>query len=579
MSKVIFGSTAKAPGLWSLVLEHPTATLATHNLDEVIPLLNSVEKAAMSGSWVALMLSYEAAPAFDRALKTHNPALLPLAWAAIFQDSRPLSLDIELDTNPERRVWEPQVSRTEYDLAITRIRELITSGHTYQVNYTFPLRSCFEGDAEFWYHSLCGAQAAGYSAYIDLERHKVLSFSPELFFERQGNLVRTKPMKGTIKRGRWSSEDEDMADRLAASAKDRAENVMIVDLIRNDLGRVAIPGQVSVSRLYEVERYPTLWQMTSTVEATLPSGVRLVDLLAALFPCGSVTGAPKVSTMRIIKDLEPFPRQIYTGAIGLVKPGGDCRFNVAIRTLLIDSATGQATFGVGGGITIDSIAEREYDECLLKSAFLYTDEPVFELLESLLLEDGEYFLFERHLKRLAASARYFGFTYSAADVTKLLEDAGRDHPMGRWKVRLTLSKEGEPQTEVLPLVAEEPRSLRVAIANEPVRSDNRFLFHKTTNRRMYERALVSRPDCDDVILWNERDEITEATIANVVIRKGGNLFTPPLSSGVLPGVFREELLASGKLQERVIRVDELWEAEECFLINSVHKWRAVVGGQ
>jgi para-aminobenzoate synthetase/4-amino-4-deoxychorismate lyase len=265
------------------------------------------------------------------------------------------------------------VGRDEYDRAVARIQELIAAGDTYQVNYSFPLSTPFSGDAYELYRNLCLAQGAPYSAYLDLGRFKVLCLSPELFFERRGNHVITKPMKGTVKRGRWLAEDLKLAQWLRESAKDRAENVMIVDLLRNDLGKVAVPGSVSVSSLFDVERFETVWQMTSTVEATLKEGTTLVDLMTALFPCGSVTGAPKIRTMQIIRELERFPRGAYTGAIGFLKPGGDCIFNVAIRTVVVDTETNTATFGVGGGVTIDSTADREYEECLVKSRFLHVN--------------------------------------------------------------------------------------------------------------------------------------------------------------------------------------------------------------
>jgi para-aminobenzoate synthetase/4-amino-4-deoxychorismate lyase len=253
---------------------------------------------------------------------------------------------------------------------------------------------------------LCLAQGAQYSAYIDLGRFKVLCLSPELFFERHGDWVVTSPMKGTIHRGRWPAEDREVAEWLKQSVKDRAENVMIVDLLRNDLGKVSVPGSVRVSSLFDIERFETVWQMTSTVEATLKDGVSLVDLMSALFPCGSITGAPKIRTMQIIRELERSPRGAYTGTIGLLDPGGACVFNVAIRTVVVDGQSNQATFGVGGGVTIDSTAEREYEECLVKSRFLHTSPVEFQLIESMLLEDGEYFLLERHLERLARGAAF-----------------------------------------------------------------------------------------------------------------------------------------------------------------------------
>ncbi len=256
---------------------------------------------------------------------------------------------------------------------------------------------------------LCLAQGARYCAYLDLDRYQVLSLSPELFFERRGDRVITRPMKGTIRRGRWTEEDEELAAQLLNSSKDKAENIMIVDLLRNDLGKVSVPGSVHVSSLFAAERYETVWQMTSTVESTLRPGTSLVELMSALFPCGSITGAPKIRTMQIIRELERFPRGVYTGTIGFLKPGGDCVFNVAIRTVVIDKETGVATCGVGGGVTIDSTAAGEYAECLVKSRFLETRPVEFELFETMLIEDGEIFLRERHLERLRKSAAYFGF--------------------------------------------------------------------------------------------------------------------------------------------------------------------------
>src|SRR5687768_8218185 len=331
-------------------------------IDEVLDVLEFAEREALSGSHVALMLSYEAAPAFDPVLTVHPATEFPLAWAAVLTTSS--AFEAQANGRYVAGGWHPEVIREEYDLSVTRIRDLIAAGDTYQVNYTFPLTSSFNGDAYAWYRELCIAQGAPYSAYLDLGRFKILCLSPELFFERRGNHVITKPMKGTVRRGRWVAEDDELAQWLRESSKDRAENVMIVDLLRNDLGKVSIPGSVHVSRLFDVERFETVWQMTSTVESTLKDNTSLTDLLTALFPCGSVTGAPKIRTMQIIRELERYPRGVYTGAIGLLKPGGDCVFNVAIRTVVVDTETGIATFGVGGGVTIDSTAEREFEECL-----------------------------------------------------------------------------------------------------------------------------------------------------------------------------------------------------------------------
>ncbi len=575
MPDVMFGSSEPGSKGWSLCLECPTRTYSATQAKEVLPLLKCVEAGARAGAWVALMISYEAAPAFDRSLKTYDASFFPLVWAAVFD--RPSTIKPERsETSYQLTGWESQVSRHQYDEAIITIRELIARGDTYQANYTFPLVSSFAGDSRHWYDNLCRAQGAEYCVYLDLGRYKILSLSPELFFERKGDAVKTKPMKGTINRGRWTAEDEELANILAESQKDRAENVMIVDLLRNDLGKVSIPGSVRVSNLFEVERFETLWQMTSTVKSTLRPGVGLSELVTALFPCGSITGAPKIRTMEIIRELEPFPRGVYTGTIGFIAPGGDCVFNVAIRTIVLDSETGIATFGVGGGITIDSTAEREYDECLLKTSFLNASIAPFRLLESILLEDGEFFLLNRHIERLKSSANYFRFRFQEEQIRAELDRLAGTNSIDKWKVRLLLSREGEIESEAIRLFTARQEPLRVALAAEAVDSRDKFLFHKTTNREVYNRALAARPDCDDVILWNERGEITESSVANVVLQVEDELVTPPQASGLLAGTFRDQLLAEGKIRERVIPVEGLKHATTFFLINSVQRWMPAI---
>ena len=519
----------------------------------MISVLEFAEREAQSGSHVAVLLSYEAAPAFDPAFVTHAPSGFPLAWAAVFDDA---SAGEQLESYASTE-WKPLVTRDEYDASVSRVKELIAAGDTYQVNYSFPLTSSFSGDAFAWYQDLCVAQGAQFSVYLDLGRFKVLCLSPELFFERSGDRVITRPMKGTVRRGRWPAEDRELAQWLANSAKDRAENVMIVDLLRNDLGKVSVPGSVRVSSLFDLERFETVWQMTSTVESTLRDGISLVDLMGALFPCGSITGAPKIRTMQIIRELERFPRGAYTGAIGLLKPGGDCVFNVAIRTVVIDTETGVANFGVGGGVTTDSTAEREYEECLVKSRFLHSKPVEFQLFESILLEDGEYFLLQEHLDRLRDSAAYFGFHFGTR-INADLERIAGENPKGSLKVRLTLWRDGRVEIQDSPLGDLKP----VKLATEPVDSSDRFLYHKTTRR----------PGADGLVFWNERGEITESSIANVVVSIDGELCTPPIECGLLPGVFRKHLLAEGKIKERVITIEEFKRAKEFYLINSVRKW-------
>jgi len=575
MIRAVFGSNNNTCPDWNLTLTSPSNVLIAHKPAEVIDLIAAAEHASLDGAYVAMMLSYEAAPAFDPALLTRWPATsLPLAWAATFptgstgNDAPFRSYAIS--------AWKPTVTYQDYKSAIERILRSIADGYTYQVNYSFPLTATFKGDPFSFYVDLTRAQGAQYSAFLDLGEFQILSLSPELFFERNGSRVKTKPMKGTIRRGRWTAEDQELAERLRQSTKDQAENVMIVDLLRNDLGKVSKTGSVTVSSLFELERFETLWQMTSTVESTLNDGVGLVELLSALFPCGSITGAPKISTMKIINQLESFPRGVYTGSIGLLRPGGDCIFNVAIRTLQLDSKSGVMTFGVGGGVTTDSTAEREYDECLLKSAFLGRRALSFQLLETMLLEDGEFFLLDRHLARLTDSANFFGFELLTEELTARLQRLAGEHNNGRWKIRLLVSRNGNFELEVLPANIE-PRIRRVTFAADAVDSSNTLLFHKTTDRSAFNSSPELLREYDEVVFFNERGEVTESTNANVVLSADDQMWTPPIDSGLLAGTFREQLLSEGVLKERVITVEELMKAREFFLINSVQKWmRAVV---
>ena len=566
MPQVVFGCLESQQ--WQLVLKDPAAVVEARRLDEVVPLLEFAEAEARGGAYVAVMVSYEAAPAFDSALSVHTPGDFPLAWAAVFPG--PIDTSEQSQGSFVAGEWTPRISKSEYDSAVARIRELIAAGDTYQVNYSFPLTASFSGDAYAWYRELCVAQGAAFSTYLDLGRYRVLSLSPELFFERRRDHVITRPMKGTVRRGRWLAEDEELARWLENSVKDRAENIMIVDLLRNDLGKVSLPGSVQVSSLFKPERYETVWQMTSTVEATLRPDTGFAELMSALFPCGSITGAPKIRTMEIIRELERFPRGAYTGAIGLLRPDGKSVFSVAIRTVVIDMQSGFATFGVGGGVTIDSTAAGEYEECLVKSRFLQQKPVKFELFETMLLEDGKIFLRERHLQRLRDSASFFGFP-----ISEELEQAFQEYPGQTAKLKVTLRKDGRVTTQLSEISASSAPK-RVALASAPVNSSDRFLFHKTTRRDFYNSEVKARPDCDDIIFWNERGEVTESSIANLAVSIDGQLFTPPVSCGLLAGTFRDRLLEEGKIKERVITIDEFKSAKEMFLINSVRKWMQAI---
>jgi para-aminobenzoate synthetase/4-amino-4-deoxychorismate lyase len=554
-------------------------------LDEVLPVLAAVERAVAGGLHAAGFVAYEAAPAFDPAFATHPPdPRLPLAWFTLYErreETRPDYDAAEADDGAEGSAedeaelgpWRIDLDEAAYAERIGRIREFIAAGDSYQVNLTTRLTASFRGDPRALYERLCLGQRSGFCAFLDLGGGRtVVSASPELFFAWDADGLELRPMKGTRPRGRWVEEDRALAAELAASPKDRAENLMIVDLLRNDAGRVAAFGSVRVERLFDVERYETVHQMTSTIRAVPRPDARLADVFRALFPCGSVTGAPKVRTTEIIRDLETGPRGVYCGAIGFVSPG-EAVFSVGIRTLLLDSRAGTAELGVGSGVTWDSDAAAEYLETWSKAAFARRAPADFDLLETMLFEpeDGWYLL-EAHLARLAASANYFGYLYDEPLMRASLTPALYAFSREPLRVRVLLERDGmvDVQSMVLPPL---DVPLRVAISAEPVDSRDAMLYHKTSRRGEYERRLAARPDCDDVLLVNERGELTESTIANLVVQLDGVLWTPPLDAGLLPGVLRADLLARGEIRERVIRPGDLARAQEIWLINSVRKWR------
>ena len=569
-------------------LAEPVGVIEARRPGEVAGAIDAAGSAAARGLWAAGFVAYEAAPGLDPELSVHvrapdDPfAELPLAWFALFErkeDLPPLEPGRLDPSGSEGSPWRPSVDRAIYDAAVERIRELIAAGHTYQVNHTIRLRAMIQGDERGFYRDLCLAQRGGYAAFLDLGRFRVLSASPELFFRIDGERITTKPMKGTAPRGRWPAEDEEIAARLVASSKERAENAMIVDLLRNDLGRICRTGSVEVERMVEAERFETVWQLTSTIEGDLRPEITLLDAFRALFPSGSVTGAPKVRTTRIIADLEDSARGPYCGAIGYLSPPGSgeprANFNVAIRTVVLDTQTRTAEFGVGGGITHDSSASGEYEEILAKARVLSDVRPAFELFESLAHAPAEGFRhLNEHLERLAASARYFGFRFELEEAAATLKQAV-DDVTEPSVVRLTLARDGALSTDVRDLPPAEER-VRVSLDDEPVDPSDVWLFHKTTRRGPYERRRDRRPDVNDVVLVNDRGEVTESTVANLAVRLEGVWVTPPIDAGLLPGTYRTVLLREGRLIERPVTVDGLRGAGELALVSSVRGWRPAV---
>jgi para-aminobenzoate synthetase/4-amino-4-deoxychorismate lyase len=573
--------TGEAP---SFRLTDPAGVLEATRPDEVGPVIAAAEGAAARGLWVAGFVAYEAAPGLDPSLvvRARDPGdpfgRLPLAWFAMFQQRQETVLPSPRnDVAPISDVWVPSIARERYDRAIARIREHIAAGDTYQVNHTFRLRSTVQGDERGLYRDLCYAQRGAYAAYLNAGRYRILSASPELFFRLDGGRLTTRPMKGTAPRGRWLAEDDAILAALATSVKDRAENAMIVDLLRNDLGRIAAPGGVSWSKVFEPERFETVWQLTSTVTADLRRDVDLDGVFRALFPSGSVTGAPKVRTMSIIAELEDAPRGVYCGAVGYLAPASagppSAAFNVAIRTVMVDAETETAEYGVGGGVTWDSSAAGEYDETVAKARVLTARRPPFELLESMRVDHGEPVRrLELHLDRLRASAAYFGFTFVERAVRTAIDEAatGADRPL---KIRLRLSRTGSIAMSSTPLDRGAPEPIGLALDDVPVDPDDVFLFHKTTLRQRFEDARTRHPNADDTLLVNTRGEITETSVANVAVKLDGRWWTPPLDAGLLPGTERAALLADGRLRERPIDLDEASGAAELAVISSVRGWR------
>ncbi|TFV56775.1 aminodeoxychorismate synthase component I [Geodermatophilus sp. DF01-2] len=550
---------------------------------EVVPVLEEVERATDGGAWAFGYLAYEAAAGLDPGLAVApRPPGESLPLAVFGLGDRPL--DVPAVTPPADRdrgytigPWQRGWSEDGHRADVARVREHIAAGNTYQLNLTVRMRAQVAGDLEQLYADLACAQRGSHSAYLDLGRFAVLSASPELFFRWTGEELLTRPMKGTARRGPTIAEDEQARARLVGSDKERAENLMIVDLLRNDLGRVAEVGSVRVPALFTAERYETVWQLTSDVTARPRPGTGLVDVFRALFPSGSVTGAPKRRSMELIRELESGPRGVYCGAVGLVAPPGQAEravFSVAIRTVAVDRASGTAVYGTGGGITWSSDPAAEHAELLAKAAILEEPYEDFALLETMAHLPGPGLRnLDRHLARLADSAAWFGFPFDAEATRRRLATVPPDTAA---RVRLLLRRDGRVEVELhsLPPAARSP--VRLAIDPEPVDARSVWLRHKTTRRTFYTERAARHPDADDVVLINALGQVTETTIATVAALLDGQWWTPPLSAGCLPGVERGRLVGAGRLQERDLTPADLRRADALAVVSSLRGWRPAV---
>jgi para-aminobenzoate synthetase/4-amino-4-deoxychorismate lyase len=550
----------------------PLRVLEAGRLEEVLPAIREAEALAAEGFHAAGFIAYEAAPAFDPALRVRADSAFPLCGLGIFRAPRRIELPPPSPASGAI-AWNPSVARAEYGAAFDRVKEELASGNSYQVNLSFRLYAELAEDP--WEVFLrMGGNGGRYSAYLDTGRWVVASASPELFLEVDGKRLLCMPMKGTAPRGLWPAEDRRRADDLRASEKDRAENLMIVDMVRNDLGRVAEAGSVRVPDLFSVERYPNLWQMTSTVRAL--SSAPVGELCRAAFPCASITGAPKVAAMGIIAELETSPRRVYTGSIAHIAPGRKATLSVAIRTLLFDRETRRAEYGVGGAVVWDSTAVSEYDEAMLKSRALGYEPPAFSLLETMLWRPGEGWAYlEEHLSRMLASADYFGFPVEREAVAGFLSASAEAWAEPR-RARILLSPAGKLSAESAPFSPPSSGSVMTAkLALAPIDRGESLLYHKTTRRPWYDDARLGLGGYDEILFYNAEGELTEFSYGNLVVERDGVLVTPPVECGLLPGTYRARLLADGLAREGILRAEDLAGCARVFFANSVRGRREI----
>jgi para-aminobenzoate synthetase / 4-amino-4-deoxychorismate lyase len=572
------------PGGRSLLFAAPEEIVTVSAPDEVEAALAKVSAGLARGLHAAGYFAYELGYCLEPKLNGLLPEVrkAPLFWIGLFKDPAPLDDDetrawLESQGGGERaKVSNLRLSwtREQYGEAFRAVKDYIAAGDVYQINLTQKFFFDFEGDPVALYAALRRKQRVAYGGLVATSGLNVLSLSPELFFRRDGQHMSTRPMKGTAPRGRTPREDARLKTWLAMDEKQRAENLMIVDLLRNDLGRVSRIGSVEVTDLFTVETYRSVHQMTSGIASELRSDMGLADMLRALFPCGSVTGAPKVRAMEIIRELEGGPRGVYCGAIGHIAPSGDCQFNVAIRTVVLDGANGE--MGIGGGIVADSKEESEFEECLLKAHFLTKVDAPFELIETLRYETEKgYHLLERHLARLQASAHHFGYPFSREAVIAALDEEGARVTSQVALVRLLLAEDGAITVTSREIELPTKDTVwRFVISDKRVDEKDPLFYHKTTRRQFYDDEMERQKaltGCDEVVFLNTRGELTEGTRTTLFVEQDGRLFTPALACGLLPGTLREELLdlPRAAASEAVLTPADLARADRIYLGNSV----------
>ena len=542
----------------------PIKELKTRDLAEVADLLAQVESYQEQGYYVVGYVSYEAAPAFEEKLAVYKAPLLAeyLLYFTVHDrvETSPIPLTYEEVDLPSK--WQEETSATDYEKAIAQIHHHLRQGDTYQVNYTVQLKQELSSNPFATYNRMVVEQEAGYNAYVEHDEMTVISMSPELFFEQNDRELTTRPMKGTTQRGVTDQEDLAQASWLEQDPKNRSENMMIVDLLRNDMNRISEVGSEHVERLCQVEQYSTVWQMTSTIKSQLRPDVDLVEIFRSLFPCGSITGAPKIATMEIIKDLEPQPRGVYCGTIGLLLPNGRRIFNVAIRTIQLYK--GQAIYGVGGGITWDSTWESEYREVHQKAAVLYRKQARFKLITTGKISQKRLPFEDQHLERLTKASRYFAFPFDPEDLRQKIEmecqacDSHQD-----YRLRIILSKSGEIELSRQILAPLSPSFCKAKLCLQEADLNQSFTYFKTTHRPHLSLGK------QEIIYHNAAGELLETSIGNLVLKINGKLYTPPIRLGILPGIYRQHLLETGQVKEKITTLEDLNQAEAIYGCNAV----------
>ncbi len=570
------------PDAISILFEHPVKTVRADRPEEVADALDALTKGLERGLHAAGFFSYELGYVLEPKLAHLMPAgrRMPLLWFGLYSSPRELAgsevqnwLTAEAIGNPSLGALAHTWDSTAYLERFEEVQNKIRAGDIYQLNLTFKAKFNLQGSPLALYRDLRLKQRVSYGGLVDTGDVTILSASPELFIEQHDRVISTRPMKGTAPRAGTLESDAEVRHTLATDIKSRAENLMIVDLMRNDLGRIADLGSVSVSDLFTIETFKTLHQMTSGVRAELKKGVGLVELLNAIFPPGSVTGAPKIRAMELIRGLETEPRGVYCGAMGRFTPDGKALFNVAIRTAVIDRQ-GHGEIGIGSGVVSDSQGPKEYAECLLKMKFLTDPVRRFELIETMLYDPPNgIWLYPYHLKRLAASAGYFGFSYVEDRVRSAVDAALAGRTAERLRVRLLMDEDGKTTVAVTPQPPQSPDAvMRYVVSDTRLESADLFLYHKTTRRDLYDREWAHFSEtlgADEVIYLNELGELAEGSRTTIFLERNGRLETPRLTSGLLPGTLRDALIAEGRAVEARLTMDDLAHADAVYLGNSV----------